>query len=109
MRAAVRAGVAVALVTVIFGGCSSDSSDVPTSFKELQARVVAKAPDGFVAQTAGVYDTGPTDLAKAVKDDGAPNAHKLLRSEGFVRGYQRIWKGPEHAGIIVFLYQFDST
>lgn len=109
MGASVRVGVAVVFIAALLGGCSSGTSDVPKSFKELQARVVANAPDGFVAQSPGVYDTGPTDLAKAVKDDGAPNAGKLLRSEGFVRGYQRIWKGPEHAGIIVFLYQFHST
>ena len=62
----------------------------------------------FVEQPPDAYDTGPSDLAKAIKDDGEPNAGKILRAEKFVRGYQRIWIGPEHAQIIVFVYQFES-
>ena len=123
MRASARVGTAVALVAVLLGACSSSSPKsagttttkpstgthaVPTSFKELQARIVTKVPSGFVAQAPGAYDTGPSDLAKAIRDDGGPNAGKILRAEKFVRGYQRIWIGPEHAQIIVFVYQFDS-
>jgi hypothetical protein len=123
MRASVRVGAAIALVAAFLGGCSSSSSKtsgttttsasgasaVPTSFKELQARIVTKVPPAFIAQSPDAYDTGPSDLAKAIKDDGEPNARTVLRAEKFVRGYQRIWIGPEHAQIIVFLYQFDSS
>jgi hypothetical protein len=108
MRAAVRVGVAVVFMAALLGGCSSGTSDVPKSFKELQARIVTKIPAGFVAQSPDAYDTGPSNLAKAIRDDGEPNAGKVLRAEKFVRGYQRIWIGPEHDQIIVFLYQFES-
>jgi hypothetical protein len=109
MRAWLRVGVAVALVAVVLGACSSSSSEVPTSFKELEARIVTKVPTGFVAQSPDAYDTGPSNLAKAIRDDNAPDSGKILRSQRFVRGYQRIWIGPEHAQIIVFLYQFESN
>ena len=108
MRASARVAVATLLVTVVLGGCSSGTAGVPTSFKSLQARIVTKVPSAFVVQSPDAFDTGPSDLAKAIKDDGEPNAGKLLRAEKFVRGYQRIWIGPEHAQIIVFLYQFES-
>jgi hypothetical protein len=78
------------------------------SAAELEARIVTKVPSSFVEQPPAAYDTGPSDLAKAIKDDGEPNAGKLLRAEKFVRGYQRIWIGPEHDQIIVFVYQFQT-
>src|SRR6266540_3180051 len=119
MRASVRVG-AIVVVAAFVGGCSSSSSKssgttttggpraAPTSSAELEARIVTKVPSGFIEQSPEAYDTGPSDLAKAIRDDGGPNAGKVLRSEKFVRGYQRIWIGPEHAQIIVFVYQFAS-
>jgi hypothetical protein len=115
MRAAVRVGVAVVIVTVLAGACSSSSSKptavarvAPRSAAELEARVLSKGPAGFVRQAEDVGDTGPSDLAKAARDEGTANAEELLRSEGFVRGYQRLWIGPSHEQLIVFVYQFGS-
>jgi hypothetical protein len=80
----------------------------PTSFRELAQRLVARVPPEFELQADNVGDTGPSDLAKAVKDDGAPGAEAALRAEGFVRGYQRLWAGPKDAEIIVYVYQFAT-
>ncbi len=80
----------------------------PASIEELEARLVASVPGEFILQPDDVGDTGPSDLAKAVRDDGSAGAEQALRSEGFVRGYQRLWIGPSDAEIIVFLYQFET-
>jgi hypothetical protein len=80
----------------------------PGSAAALAALLVSAVPAGFVAQPDSVGDTGPSDLAKAARDDGSPNAAVVLHSEGFVQGYQRLWEGPKSAQIIVFLYQFAT-
>jgi len=123
MRAPVRVGATLVVVTALVGGCSSSSSEssgttttkptavarrAPTSSAELEARIVTKAPSGFVRQTDDVGDTGPSDLAKAIRDGLSDDGGKDLRAEGFVRGYQRLWIGPGHAQIIVFVNQFGS-
>ena len=115
MRASVRVAVAVMVVTVLAGACSSSSSKptavarvAPRTAAELEARIVSKAPAGFVRQADDVGDTGPSDLAKAIRDNESSNGGKDLRSEGFVRGYQRLWIGPGHAQVIVFVNQFKS-
>jgi len=114
MRASVRIATAVVLVAVFVGGCSSSSKPAavaraaPRTSAELEARIISKAPDGFVRQADAVGDTGPSDLAKAARDEGSANAAQLLRSEQFVRGYQRLWIGPGHEQLVVFVYQFGS-
>ena len=80
----------------------------PASDKELAALLVTEVPSGFALQLDSVGDTGPSDLAKAIRDDPTPGAARALRDEGFVRGYQRLWLGPNDAQIIVFLYQFGT-
>jgi hypothetical protein len=116
MRPSVRVGVAITVVAMFLGACSSSSPSKPTAVAraaprtaaELEARIVSKPPAGFVRQADDVGDTGPSDLAKAIRDDESSNGGKDLRSEGFVRGYQRLWIGPGHAQIIVFVNQFKS-
>jgi hypothetical protein len=120
----IRACVAttIMIAAILLGACSSSSKPagttttrestshgVPQSSKALESLIVTKIPSAFVKQPPEAYDTGPSDFAKAVKDDGEPDAATILRSEKFVRGYQRIWIGPEHAQIIVFIYQFESS
>jgi hypothetical protein len=117
--------VAAALVLT---GCSSSSSSggpsfppqptesasplvtsVPVSFADLQALIVADVPAGFVEQPDSVGDTGPSDLAKATRDDhGAPHPRRELTRTRFVRGYQRLWLGPQSTQLIVFIYQFSK-
>jgi hypothetical protein len=114
VRTPARVAAIVVIASALLGACSRSSSQpvavaraAPRNIAELEARIVSKVPSGFVEQSPPAYDTGPSDLAKAIKDDGEPNAGKALRSEKFVRGYQRIWIGPEHDQIIVFVYQFE--
>jgi hypothetical protein len=114
MRAAVRIGVAVVLGAGLLGACSSSSKPTavaraaPRTSAELEARITTKAAAGFVRQADDVGDTGPSDLAKAIRDNESADGGKDLRSEGFVRGYQRLWIGPGHAQVIVFVNQFKS-
>ena len=102
------------IVAILLGACSSSSKPTavariaPRTAAELEARVLSKGPAGFVRQAEGVGDTGPSDLAKAARDEESADAEKLLRSEQFVRGYQRLWIGPGHEQLIVFVYQFGS-
>jgi hypothetical protein len=120
VRTPVRVAAAALIVTALLGACSSSSPKpsssskpaaaaraAPSNFAELEARIVSKAPRDFVRQADDVGDTGPSDLAKAARDEGAKNGN-VLRSEEFVRGYQRLWVGPSHAQIVVFVYQFGS-
>jgi len=118
--------VTAALATVIVGAsCSSAKNAVPVSSAttvrptsttvappasndELASRLVTVTPSGFVVQPDQVGDTGPSDLPKAARDDGAPGAAQALRSEGFVRGYQRLWTGSADAEIILVVYQFET-
>jgi hypothetical protein len=71
--------------------------------------MVTEVPAGFILQPDDVGDTGPSDLAKAVRDDPTPGAEEALRAEGFVRGYQQLWVGPQDTEIIVFVYQFETA
>jgi len=70
--------------------------------------MVTEVPAGFILQPDDVGDTGPSDLAKAVRDDPTPGAEEALRAEGFVRGYQQLWVGPRDTEIILFVYQFET-
>lgn len=118
MRLRGRPCAAALLAAIVLASCSSKPESTapvsttlaaPASIEELEARVVEVVPDGFTVQPDAVGDTGPSDLAKAVRDDGLPGAEQALRSNGFVRGYQRLWIGRGDAQIIVFVYQFESS
>ncbi len=117
--------VAACVAAVVLSSCSSSKSDptsadpapttdvaassgVPASDRELEALLVTTVPGGFELQPDDVGDTGPSDLAKAIRDDPTDGGEQALRDEGFVRGYQRLWVGPADAEIIVFLYQFET-
>lgn len=93
--------------TAAAGATPSTAPGAPATDSELEALLVSTVPAGFVVQPDDVGDTGPSDLAKAMRDDGTAGA-EALRSEGFVRGYQRLWIGPGDAEIIVFVYQFEN-
>jgi hypothetical protein len=76
----------------------------------LEQLLIVDVPAGFTRQADDVGDTGPSDLAKAVRDDGDPGAQQALTAAGFVAGYQRLWLNAAQDQLIVFLYQFrDAT
>lgn len=74
--------------------------------RALAAKLIAAVP-GYVVQPNSLGDTGPSDLDKAVRDDGRPNAREELTSDHFVVGYQRLFTPPDKGRfVILFLYQF---
>jgi hypothetical protein len=83
---------------------------VPGSFRALAALLITDPPAGYRLQPDSIGDTGPSDLAKAIRDDGEADAKQALISEGFVRGYQRMWATAAGGDqIVVFLSQFLSA
>ena len=78
---------------------------------ELSAFQPDGIPLGFDLQPDDVGDTGPSDFAKAVRDDGFPDAESTLREERFLRGFQWLWvNGSRSVELISFLYEFcDET
>ena len=110
MRTSARWRTARSVAVAALTGCSSTSSETPrpattttadanqrrapASFADLSHESSRSTRPAFAVQPDAAYDTGPSDLAKAIRDDGSPDAGKVLRAEKFVRGYQRIWIGP---------------
>lgn len=80
----------------------------PSSPTALEALLIADVPRGFVREPDSVGDTGPSDLAKAIRDEDSPNAARVLKHDRFLRGYQRLWMNAGQDQIIVFLYQFAT-
>jgi hypothetical protein len=75
---------------------------------KLEPKLIKTVPAGYTQEDDSVGDTGPSDLAKAVRDDGSDDAREVLTREGFVAGYQRYWtKGDDE--IIDFIYQFATA
>jgi hypothetical protein len=81
---------------------------VAASFDDLARSLVTTVPAGYKVQPNDVGDTGPSNLEKAVDDDGEPDARAVLTRDGFVRGYQRLWNKTDDEQIIAFLYQFGD-
>ncbi|MCU1376165.1 MAG: hypothetical protein JWO68_3451 [Actinomycetia bacterium] len=75
----------------------------------LEGRLISDVPAGWEQQPDDVGDTGPSDLEKAVRDDGQDDARQVLTADGFVAGYQRLWAKGEDGQIIDFLYQYDTA
>jgi hypothetical protein len=76
---------------------------------ELEATMPTEIA-GFERQPDDYGDTGPSDLAKAVRDDGLADAEELLADARFLRGYQRLFQAADSAQVIVFVYEFcDET
>jgi hypothetical protein len=86
------------------------SASVARSMEELEETLDISVPDGYERAPDDVGDTGPSDLEKAILDDGAGDARDVLTRTGFVRGYQRMWDGPtEDDEIAGYVYQFAGT
>ena len=78
---------------------------VARSAADLSRALDLTVPDGWTVQPDSVGDTGPSDLEKAVSDDGGDDARDVLTRDRFVRGYQRMWsRGNDE--IISYVYQF---
>lgn len=79
------------------------------SMKELSEALEITVPDGYALQPDEVGDTGPSDLEKAIRDDGEDDARDVLTKTRFVRGYQRMWSRSEDDEIIAYVYQFAGN
>jgi hypothetical protein len=67
-------------------------------------------PSGFALQADNVGDTGPSDLAKAVRDDGTAGGRAQLVGAKFIGGYQRLWAGAASTDRdVLYLYKFATT
>ena len=76
---------------------------------ELSKGLDITVPAGYVRQPDTVDDTGPSDLEKAVSDDGADDARDVFTRDRFVRGYQREWARSDNEQIISYVYQFADN
>ena len=84
------------------------ASSVTKNMEDLEEALDIAVPDGYVRQPDAVGDTGPSDLEKAISDDGADDARDVLTRARFVRGYQRMWtRGGDE--IVSYVYQFADT
>ena len=103
------------------GGPSSAEGQVETSttvkapsvkiaktYEDLAKALDIEAPEGYLVQPHEVGDTGPTDVAKASRDDGGNDAQDFLARTGFLRGYQRQWMRTAGDDFVVYLYQFAN-
>jgi hypothetical protein len=90
---------------------TSAKTEVAATIRDpLAARLVASVPPGFVPQADSVGNTGPSDLAKAARDDGGSDAQGALTAAGFLHGYQRLWSPADKAQqLIVILYHFKTA
>jgi hypothetical protein len=104
--------VAMAVLLAACGGGGGKQATPTTTTNptgRLAGLLITEVPAGFVVPDA-VGDTGPSDLAKAARDDGQPDATAALTADGFVAGYQRLWTTAGNGSqIIVFLYQFRTA
>ncbi|MEW6476216.1 MAG: hypothetical protein AB1679_28490 [Actinomycetota bacterium] len=91
------------LATVTLAGCTSGGDGKST---ELGEALKISVPEGYLLQPDEVGDTGPSDLEKAVRDDGEDDARDVLTRTRFVRGYQRMWSRSDDDEIIAYVYQF---
>ena len=87
---------------------SAASATVARTFEDLAEALDIAVPEGYMLQPDEVGDTGPSDLEKAVRDDGGDDARDVLTRTGFLRGYQRMWKGSESDEIVSYVYQFAN-
>lgn len=87
----------------------AQSTDAARNMRELSELLEISVPEGYMLQPDEVGDTGPSDLEKAVADDGGDDARDVLTRTRFVRGYQRMWSASEDDEIISYVYQFADN
>lgn len=85
------------------------SVTVAKSFDDLSKALNIAVPDGYTLQPDEVGDTGPSNLDKAIADDGEEDAAEVFARTKFVRGYQRMWSRSEDDEIIAYVYQFAGN
>jgi hypothetical protein len=79
------------------------------TIEELSQALDINVPSGYSRQPDSVDDTGPSDLEKAVADDGEDDARDVFTRDKFVRGYQREWARSEDDQMVSYVYQFADN
>ena len=80
------------------------------SFSPLEALLVNSLPDGYVQVDDVEADTGPSNLSKAVSDDGGVDGEAVLIGAGFMNGHQRLWQnGDQTSTVYIRLYEFSNA
>jgi hypothetical protein len=75
----------------------------------LEVLLLQTVPSALVKQPDQISDSGPTNLAKAVRDEASAGGAQLLSQAGFVSGYQRVWaSGDSVRQNTIFLYRFKT-
>jgi hypothetical protein len=101
---------AAAVETALPTDISAVVADTVATAGSLEALLITSLPAEYAQIDDSEADTGPSDLAKAVSDDGGADAEAVLTGAGFVDGYQRSWQTEDQSStIIVFLYQFSKA
>ncbi|MDQ1514469.1 MAG: hypothetical protein QOE80_299 [Actinomycetota bacterium] len=128
-RAALAVLATVTLATVTLAACTGGGSRPKTAANgqvaettttaprikgartsaELSKALGLTVPAGYTVQPDRVDDTGPSDLEKAVADDGAADARDVFTRDRFVRGYQREWDSNQNDNIVSYVYQFADN
>lgn len=101
-----------AVVSVADSSAAPEVSTAVTTLvaDDMERLLISDLPTGFEQVPDSEFDTGPSDLAKAVVDDGAADAEDVLVAAGFVRGYQRAWQTADGSDrVIVSLYEFSNV
>ncbi len=122
-----RVAALAVLATLALAGCTGDGKGRSSTAEgqvdnqptvETQSTTAAKTmadlakalnisvPEGYMLQPDEVGDTGPSDLEKAIRDDGEDDARDVLTRARFVRGYQRMWSRSENDEVVSYVYQF---
>jgi hypothetical protein len=89
---------------------ASTTTTIDPDYAGLAKLLPTNVPSGLPLQPDGLADTGATNLNKAIQDDVSNDAGGLLRSSGFVIGYQRAWADSDAIKQnTLFLYQFKTA
>jgi hypothetical protein len=93
---------------------ASSSTTVPPSTvtttavtNQLAAQTLLDIPS-FTLQSETDTNSGPSDLAKAAREDNSAGAQAELTADGYTGGYRRVWAGSSSDAIIAILYQFAT-
>jgi hypothetical protein len=87
-------------------GDAPDGCKVGSGNADDLESLMPEPPDGFRQESDDVGDTGPSDFAKAARDDGTDEAAEILTDAGFLAGYQRLWSNNPDEELILFVYEF---
>jgi hypothetical protein len=86
------------------GECAVDDLEA----EALEEQMITDV-EGFELQEDDVADTGPSDLDKAIGDDGLEDAEEALTDAGFRRGYQRLWSSEDEGDLLLVVMEFCDS